>query len=492
MSGERYGILIRGGTVIDGTGTPGVRADVAIHGDRIAAVGLLADAEASRVIDVAGLTVAPGFIDVHSHDDAACLTTPLDFKLMQGVTTDVLGNCGTGIAPYNPEQRANMIVGNVLGEVPEATWRTFGEFMRVVEQANPAINVACLVPHGAVRYATLGLSSRAPSDAELDQMREHIDEGMAAGAAGLSTGLIYPPGAFARTDEIIECAKIAARHGDIYVSHIRNEGDRLMEAVEEAATIGEQAGLPVQISHHKAGSPAVWGKVHDTIAFMQERRAAGQDITFDVYPYTAASTVLSAFAAAAEGLNFDLVLLATVPGHEEVEGKTLRESADILGVPAEQAASRILRDSPGTTAIFFLMHEDDIRTVISQPECMIGSDGLPTPGGKPHPRLYGTFPRVIQRYVREEAVLSLEEAVRKMTSLPADRFKLAGRGRIAEGAFADIVVFDPARIEDVATYAEPRQYPAGIDYVLVNGKVATEAGKQTEHSSGRLLRRGQE
>ena len=492
MSGNHYDILIRGGTVVDGTGTPAVRADVAIGGDRIAAIGLLADAEASRVIEAAGLSVAPGFIDVHSHDDAACLTSQLDFKLMQGVTTDVLGNCGAGIAPYNPERKATIGVGNVLGEMPEVTWSTFGEWMSVVEKAHPAINVACLVPHGAVRYATLGMQSRAPTEAELAEMREQIDEGMAAGAAGLSTGLIYPPGAFARTGEVIECAKIAARHGGVYVSHIRNESQRLMEAVEEAATIGEQAGLPVQISHHKAGSPAVWGKVQDTIAFMQERRAAGHDITFDVYPYTAASTVLSAFAAAAEGLDFDLVLLATVPGHEELEGKTLRESADILGVPAEQAASRILRDSPGTTAIFFLMNEDDIRTVISQPECMIGSDGLPTPGGKPHPRLYGTFPRVIQRYVREEAVLSLEEAVRKMTSLPADRFKLAGRGRIAEGAFADIVVFDPARIEDVATYEEPRQYPAGIDCVLVNGRVAAESGRQAERSSGRLLRRGQE
>ena len=489
---ERYDVLIRGGTVVDGTGAPRARADVAIRGDRIAAIGSLADAEASRVIDAGGLTIAPGFIDVHSHDDAACLTTPLDFKLMQGVTTDVLGNCGAGIAPYNPKQPANMIVGNVLGEMPEATWRTFGEFMRVVEQANPAINVACLVPHGAVRYATLGMKSRAPSDAELDQMREHIDEGMAAGAVGLSTGLIYPPGAFASTDEVIECAKIAAQHGGVYVSHIRNEGDRLIEAMEEALHIGKQGELPVQVSHHKAGSPAVWGKVRETIAMMDARRAAGQDVTFDVYPYTAASTVLSAFAAAAEGLDFDLVLLATVPGHEELEGKTLRESSDILGVPAEQAASRILRDSPGTTAIFFLMNEDDIRIVISQPECMIGSDGLPTPGGKPHPRLYGTFPRVIQRYVREEAVLSLEEAVRKMTSLPADRFKLAGRGRIAEGAFADLVVFDPAKIEDVATYDEPRQYPTGIEYVLVNGNIAAESGRQAERSSGRLLRRGQE
>jgi N-acyl-D-amino-acid deacylase len=487
---ERYDVLIRGGTVVDGTGAPGVRADVAIRGDRIAAIGSLADAEGARVIDAGGLTVAPGFIDVHSHDDAACLSTPLDFKLMQGVTTDILGNCGAGIAPYNPEQSADMIIGNVLGEVPEATWRTFGEFMRVIEQANPAINVACLVPHGAVRYATLGLNSRAPSDAELDRMREHIDEGMAAGAVGLSTGLIYPPGAFAKTDEIIECARIAARHGGVYVSHIRNEGDKLMEAVEEAATIGEQAGLPVQISHHKAGGPANWGKISQTIAFMKERRAAGQDITFDVYPYTAASTVLSAFAAAPEGMDYDRVMLSSVPGHTELEGKTVREAAAILGVAAEEATGRILREAPGSVAIFFLMCEDDIRTVISQPECMIGSDGLPTPGGKPHPRLYGTFPRVIQRYVREEAVLTLEEAVRKMTSLPTDRFKLAGRGRIAEGAFADVVVFDPATIEDVATYEEPRQYPAGIEYVLVNGKVAAESGRPAERSAGRLLRRG--
>ncbi len=492
MSGGRYDVFIRGGTLIDGSGAPGIRTNVAIRGDRIAAIGPLPDAEATRVIDAEACVVTPGFIDVHSHDDAACLSTPLDFKLMQGVTTDIVGNCGAGIAPYNPEQRANMIVGNVLGEMPEATWRTFGEFMHVVEQARPAINVACLVPHGAVRYATLGMQSREPSDAELDQMREHIDEGMAAGAVGLSTGLIYPPGAFARTDELIECAKIAARHGGIYVSHIRNEGDRVMEAVEEAATIGDQAGLPVQISHHKAAGPANWGKVSETIAFMKARRAAGQDITFDVYPYVAASSVLAAFAAATEGLDYDRVLLATVPGHAELEGETVREAAAILGVATEEATGLILRVAPGSVAIFFLMHEDDIRTVISQPECMIGSDGLPTPGGKPHPRLYGTFPRVIQRYVREEKVLSLEEAVRKMTSLPADRFKLAGRGRIAEGAFADIVVFDPSRIEDVATYEEPRQYPAGIDYVLVNGLVAAEAEQQVESATGRLLRRGQE
>jgi N-acyl-D-amino-acid deacylase len=485
-----YDILIRNGTVIDGTGAPAIQADVAIRGDKIAAIGQLTDATATRTIDASHRAVSPGFIDVHAHDDAACLTTPLDFKLMQGVTTDVMGNCGAGIAPFNPDRGEDMIVGNVLGEIPTPTWRSFGEWMDVIAEKGRGTNVACLVPHGAVRFATFGLSSRAPTDAELDQMRDYIDEGMSAGAVGLSTGLIYPPGAFAKTDEVVSCAQMSAKHGGIYVSHIRNEGDHLMDAVEEAITIGEQAGLPVQISHHKAGGPSVWGKVHDTIALMNERRAAGQDITFDVYPYIAASTVLSAFAAAAEGLDYDLVLIASCPGHEELEGKTLTQAAQMLDLLGDQAIARILRESPGTTAIFFMMQDEDVRYVVSQPECMIGSDGLPTPGGKPHPRLYGTFPRVLQRYVREERVLSLEEAVRKMTSLPADRFQLANRGRLTTGAYADIVIFDPQTIEDIATYENPRQYPAGIDYVLVNGVVAAEAGKQTATEAGRLLRRG--
>lgn len=489
---EPFDVIIRHGIVVDGTGAAGVEADVGIRGDRIAAIGQLGEAKGKREIDASHRAVSPGFVDVHAHDDAACLTTPLDFKLMQGVTTDVMGNCGAGIAPHNPARGDDVsrFVDNVLGEMPTPTWRSFGEWMNVIAEKGRGINVACLVPHGAVRLATFGMDSRAPTKDELGQMRDYIDEGMAAGAVGLSTGLIYPPGAFAKTDEVIECAKRAAKGGGIYVSHIRNEGDQLMTAVEEALTIGEKAKLPVQVSHHKAGGPSVWGKVKETIALFNQRRAAGQDITFDVYPYIAASTVLSAFAAAAEGLNTDLVLLATVPGHEELEGKTLTEAAEVLGVEPAQAAPRILRDSPGTTAIFFLMHEDDVRTVVSDPHCMIGSDGLPTPGGKPHPRLYGTFARVLQRYVREEGVLSLEEAVRKMTSLPADRFQLAHRGRIKEGAFADVVIFDPQKVEDIATYEKPRQYPAGIDYVLVNGIVAAEGGKQVQTTAGQLLRRG--
>jgi N-acyl-D-amino-acid deacylase len=377
----------------------------------------------------------------------------------------------------------------VLGETGEVTWRSFGEYMAAVEKSQPAVNVACLVPHGAVRYATIGMDTRAPEPAELDTMREHVREGMAAGAVGMSTGLIYPPGRFAQTEEIIECAKGAAEYGGVYVSHIRDEGERLLDAVAEATRIGEEAGLPAQISHHKASGSSVYGRTKDSIAFIEARRAAGQDVTFDVYPYVAASTVLSAYISQREGADPDTVLLASVPSRPELEGKTLREAAEALDLPVDDAASAILRSDPGAVAVFFTMDEADVQRVVSHEQCMIGSDGIPTPGGKPHPRLYGTFPRVLQKYVREERLLPLEEAVRKMTSLPARRFKLGEHGELREGWFADIVVFDAERIEDVATYQEPRQYPAGIDCVIVNGRVAAEGGRQTERHAGRLVRR---
>ena len=488
-----YDILIRNGTIIDGTGAPGVRGDVAIAGDRIAAVGALEGAEAGRVIDAGGLAVAPGFIDVHSHDDAACMTTPLDFKLMQGVTTDVLGNCGAGIAPLDPARSTVPLVGNVLGDLPEVSWRTFGEFMSALDRSALGTNVACLVPHGAVRHAAMGMDRREPAADELDAMREHIDDGMAAGAVGLSTGLIYPPGAFAQTDEIVECAKVAARHGGVYVSHIRNEAEQLIEAVREALAIGEGAELAVQISHHKAAAPQVWGRTEETIGMIEGARAGGADVTFDMYPYLAGSTVLAAARGVRREIVPEEIMVASVSGpHREYEGKTLAEIGELVGISDPAAiVARVLSDEPGAVAIFFSMRADDVRRVITHPLCMIGSDGIPTPGGKPHPRLYGTFPRIIQQYVREEGVLSLEEAVRKMTSLPADRFQLKDRGRLVEGAFADIVVFDPGTIADVATYEEPRQYPAGIAYVMVNGRVAAEHGTQTERTAGRLLRRGQ-
>ncbi len=499
-SGEPFDLLIRGGSVVDGTGSPAFPADVAVRSDRIAAVGEVAG-PARRVIEARGLVVAPGFIDVHAHDDAAVLATPaMDFKLMQGVTTDIVGNCGAGVAPADdafPDYfRAG--VANVLGPLPEqrpdgrpsVPWRSFGEYMAAVDEARPALNVGCLVPHGVVRFAALRLERRSPGAGELAAMREMVDEAMAAGALGLSTGLIYPPGSFAETEEIIELAKVAAAAGGVYASHIRDEAERLLEAVAEAVEVGRKAGLPVQISHHKAGAPPIWGKTKESIAFIEKERQEGMDITFDVYPYTAGSTVLAAIAGAGREYDTDTVLVASVSGRREFEGKTLTELAALLGVEPREAAARVLSEEPAAVAVFFCMDEADVQRVLAHPLCMIGSDGIPSASGKPHPRLYGTFPRVLGRYVREEGLLGLEEGVRKMSGLPARRFGLKERGELQEGWLADVVVFDPRTVADRATYQEPRQYPAGVEYVIVNGEVAAEGGRQTAARAGRVLRRG--
>jgi N-acyl-D-amino-acid deacylase len=482
-----FDLLIRGGSVIDGTGSPAFRADVALRDSRIVAVGQINDG-AGQMIDATGLTVTPGFIDVHAHDDGAVLSTPMDFKVMQGVTTDIVGNCGAGLAPRDPAQPPLPGTDLVLGSLPESDWRTFGEYMDAVDSAALALNVGCFVPHGAVRYHILGLERRDPDVDELARMKDDVTEGMAAGALGLSTGLIYPPGAFAHTEEIIALAKVAADHGGLYMTHMRDEGDRLLEAIEEAARIARQAGLPLEISHHKAAGRDNWGKTEQSIALIEKEREAGVDVNFDAYPYTAGSTILAVMARRRE-TEPEGVIVASVRNKPEYEGKTLAELADLLDVPADEAAQRVLEADPGAVAVFFMMDEADVRRVLAHPLCMIGSDGIPSPTGKPHPRLFGTFPRVLGTYVREERLFSLEEGVRKMTSLPAGRLGLPDRGEIREGYAADVVIFDPQKIADRATYEEPRQYPAGIEYVMVNGEIAVERGKQTSARAGKLLRR---
>ena len=493
MPDSTYDLLIEGGQIIDGTGSPRYAADLAVRDGRIAAIGRV-DGTARRTIDATGRVVTPGFIDVHAHDDAAVLSTPMDFKLMQGVTTDIVGNCGAGIAPaLRDGQRGMPGVEIVLGPLPEATWETFGQYMDTVEAAHPAVNVGCFIPHGIVRARHVGLENRAPTESELAAMVADVEEGMAAGALGLSTGLIYLPGTFAQTDEIIALARASARAGGIYMSHIRNESDRLLEAVGEATAIGREAGLAVEVSHHKASDRPNWGKTAESIALIERERASGVDVTFDVYPYTAGSTILAAARGVQAEIEPEMVMVASVREKREYEGKNLAQIAEMLGMdPADPAAvvSRVLSDEPAAVAVFFSMDEADVRRVMSHPLCMIGSDGIPSPTGKPHPRLYGTFPRVLGHYVRDAQLFPLEEAVRKMTSLPAQRMNLPGRGELREGWAADIVVFDPDTITDTATYEEPRQYPAGIDCIIVNGEVAGENGRQTAARVGRLLRRG--
>ncbi|MBF6599772.1 MAG: D-aminoacylase [Dehalococcoidia bacterium] len=489
-----YDLVIRHGLIVDGTGAPARQGALAVSDGRIVAVGAI-DGRGETELDAEGHAVAPGFIDVHTHDDAAVIRDPrVDFKIMQGVTTDVVGNCGAGVAPANDAFRAYYAagMGPILGE-SDLPWSTTAEYFAAVEAARPACNVAAYVPHGVLRYNAMGGERRPPGDAELQRMREQLDEGMRAGAIGLSTGLVYAPGAFARTDELVALAKVAASYGGIYGSHIRDESARLLEAVGEAISIGEQAGCGVQISHHKAAGAQYFGMTKQSLPLIAEARARGVDVTIDVYPYVASSSSLAAMFRLGRGAAFETApaIIASVKYNKErYEGKYVREIAAELDLPIGEAIRKVLQDEENTpSVIMFIMDEADVRRVIADDHAMIGSDGLPSEG-KPHPRLYGTMAAVLEKYVREEPLLALEEAVRKMTSLPAGKHRIAGRGILREGWQADLVIFDPATVADVATYAEPRQYSRGIDYVIVNGEVAAEHGRQTGARAGKMLRRG--
>lgn len=488
-----YDLIIRNASIVDGTGAPARPGDIAVRGDRIEAVGAVTGS-AREEIDARGHVVAPGFIDVHAHDDAAVIRTPqMDFKIMQGVTTDVVGNCGAGVAPASDAFKAyfNRGLGAIIGEI-DIPWSTTAEYFAAVDDARPACNVIAYVPHGVLRYNAIGMDQRPPTAAELDEMKRLLAEGMDAGAIGMSTGLVYPPGAWAETTELIELAKVVAPYGGIYTSHIRNEGLGVQEAVAEAMTIGEQAGCGVQISHHKSAGPGAFGLTQKTLPQIAAARAAGLDVTMDVYPYVASSSSLAAMFRLGGDRTFDFVpaIVASVKyNKEKYEGKYISKIAEELDLPIGDAVRKVLEDEDNSpSVIMFVMEEDDVRRVVADPHAMVGSDGLPT-DGKPHPRLYGTMARVLQAYVRDQPVLTLEEAVRKMTSLPAAKHRIRDRGVLCEGAYADIVVFDPESIADVATYDEPRQYPAGIEHVIANGEIIATGGAPTGTRPGRMLRR---
>jgi N-acyl-D-aspartate/D-glutamate deacylase len=470
--------------------------DVGLVAERIAIVGPHIDAAGAEVIEASGLAVAPGFIDAHTHDDFAVVLHPeMGFKVQGGVTSVVVGNCGFGAAPA--DQARSLAQSLHPGrELPR--WQGYDGFLAYLEREPASCNVAALVGHGTVRSAVLNLERRAPSSTELDAMRALVREGVYAGCVGLSTGLIYEPGKHARVDEIVALAAEFAATGGLYATHMRDEGLRLLESVAEAIEIGERAGVAVQISHHKASGRASWGKVRDSLRLIEEARARGIDVLADQYPYTAGSTVLAAVVeylkSEASGLGHgdpSEVVIASSAGHPEWEGRSLVEIAAELGVSPLDAAQRILDATHGsTTVVLHSMHEDDVQAVLKHSSTMIGSDGLPTLHGKPHPRLYGTFARVLGRYARDLGLLTMAEAVHRMTGMPARRFGLSGRGEIRPGAFADLVIFDPGRIADVATFEEPHRPPAGIAHVFVNGVETVRQGEHTGARAGRTLRHG--
>ena len=493
-----YDLVIRGADVYDGSGAPPVRADVGVTGDRIVDVGELRETSGAVEIDAGGLAVTPGFIDVHSHDDAVVLVDPeLRCKTLQGVTTDVVGNCGLGIAPHS--HALTNFRAWTPGLEDHQPWDGYRGYMARLDDAAPSLNIAVLVGQGTARAAVMGATTDAPSPNQITAMQAIVEEGMAAGCVGLSTGLIYEPGRYSSTDEVVALAEVTAAAGGIYTTHMRDEADHLIEAVAEALEIGERAGLPVQISHHKASGRANWGKVRESLAMIDAARDRGARVALDQYPYTAGSTSL--YAVIQNGaldtgdgggigrVGPEAVTVASAAGHPEWEGRNLVEIGEALGTSPRDAADKVIVETSGAALVVIeMMCEDDVRTVMSHPQTMIGSDGVPAPG-KPHPRLWGTFPRVLGRYARDEGVLTFADAVRRMTSLPATTFGLTDRGAIRPGAFADLVVLDPHTVADVGTYADPEQPPTGIAAVIVNGTVIARDGAHTGARPGRALRR---
>jgi N-acyl-D-amino-acid deacylase len=493
---ETCDVWIRGASVYDGSGAAPRVADVALRGDRIAHVGARADLAASVSLDASGLALAPGFIDVHTHDDFALLVRPeMDFKVLGGVTTCVVGNCGMGAAPWRPAM-AMARAFHPDARLPE--WSGYAGYFARLDAEPPSVNAAVLVGHGTARASAMGNAQRAPSDSELDALRAIVREGRDAGAVGLSTGLVYEPGRYAATDEIAALAAELSGTGALYATHMRNEGEGLLDSVREAIEIGRRARVPVQISHHKAAGERAWGLVRESLALIERAQAEGLDVHADQYPYTAGSTMLAAivqngsFDSRPGGLGRispESVSIAAAPGHPEWEGRSIAALARELGKDAHSAAEHVVAQAPGVTAVMHTMNEDDVRTVMRHPSTMIGSDGIPSLPGKPHPRLWGTFARVLGRYARDLGLFPLEEAVHRMTGFPARKFRLRDRGVIRAGAFADLVVFDPARILDVGTYEDPNHPPVGVHSVFVNGTCVVRDGTHTGARPGRALRR---
>lgn len=488
-----FDCIIRNAVIYDGTGAEGVAGDLAIEGDRIAAVGAVSGS-AAQEIDAGGLALCPGFIDVHTHDDFAAVLNPdMAFKTLGGVTTSVVGNCGMGAAPF-PAAAVLARAFHPNGQLPG--WDGYGGYLDLLDKAPPALNIAALIGHGTVRMSVMGRKTDAPSDAEMAQMKAIVQEGLEAGAFGLSTGLVYEPGRHARTEEIIELTSLLKGTGALYTTHMRDESLGLLDSIEESIRIGEAAGVGVQISHHKASGRAAWGMVTQSLALIDAAQRRGLDVHADQYPYTAGSTVLSSVAEGGRlgrgggTLRPADVVIASTARTPEWEGKSIETLAAEFGQSVEAALERILKTEPGVTVILHSISEDDVQTVMRHPSTMIGSDGLPTLEGKPHPRLYGTFARVLGRYARDLSVLSLPDAIYRMTGFSAAKFGLKDRGVLEDGAYADLVLFDPATIIDRGTWEDPKQSPAGISLVMVNGQVVAQDGKPTEARPGKALRRG--
>lgn len=503
LSAQTLDVLIKNGKIIDGTGNSWYYGDVGIKEGKIVAVGSLQNLNTSRVIDAKGLVVAPGFIDVHAHIEGAEAANPTANNFIyDGVTTVVTGNCGG----------SNLEIGSYFSRM---------------DSLKTSINIASLIGHNTVRRAVMGEAQRDPTPAELAQMEALVEQAMKEGAVGISTGLIYVPGTYSKTSEVLALSKAAARFGGVYASHIRNEGDGVADAVNEAISIGREAGMPVEISHFKVTYKPNWGRSVETIGLVEQARKEGLDVTVDQYPYVASSTTLDttvpswAFSGGRDSLharlsdaamrlkikkemvaslkkkklkNYDYALVARYAPDTTFNGKTISQINVLKGrkaKPMEEAETilEMVEAVNRTQMVYFSMDEKDLVRIMQYPFNMFASDaGIARFGaGMPHPRAYGTNARVLGRYVRDQKVIRLEEAIRRMTSLPAQKFKLRDRGLLLPGMAADVVVFDEATVSDAAEFVNPHAYSKGFAYVLVNGEVTVSEGKHTGVRNGKTL-----
>ncbi|BDH47331.1 D-aminoacylase [Salmonella enterica subsp. enterica serovar Choleraesuis] len=473
--------LYRNVTVIDGSGGPAYRADVAVTGDRISHIAPSLDLAAHQELDGEGKVLAPGFIDVHTHDDTNVIRMPEYLpKISQGVTTVIVGNCGISAATATIRDAVPDPM-NLLGEAEHFVYPTVGAYAEAVNQAQPAVNVATLIGHTTLRNNHMDALLRPARDEEIEAMRLQLRDALNQGALGMSTGLAYATAFEAPTAEVMALAEELADGQGVYTTHLRSEFEPILEALDEAFRIGRHAQVPVVVSHHKCAGAKNWGRTKETLAFFDQMRQR-QEIACDCYPYSASSSTLDMKQVTDE---FDIVITWSEP-HPEQAGKTLAQIAEAWSVSLHQAAERLMPAG----AIYYNMDEQDVKRVLSYPATMVGSDGLPN-DPMPHPRLWGAFPRVLGYYSREQALFPLATAVHKMTGLSAANFRLAQRGLIKTGYFADLVLFDPLTVRDVASFSSPQQPAAGIEAVMVNGVMSYGRERKIIGRAGRFLKREQ-
>lgn len=523
-----FDLIIKNGTVIDGTGTPRREIDIAIKDDRIAFMDQHIPGNESLVIDAKEMIVAPGFIDIHSHSDFLWLIRPeSDSKIFDGVTTEICGNCGFSAFPLHGKMLERRTQGLAkYGIVP--TWQSAAEFYDVAEKARSSINRAFLVGHGNIRACTLEYENRAPDPYELVQMGRDVEEAMQAGAFGMSSGLIYPPGCYAKLRELAEMCKMVRKYGGFYATHIRNEGDTLEDALSEAIEISRRSGARVQVSHLKTSGSKNWYKINDIMMIIEGARNEGIDVTCDRYPYIAAATDLDVIlphwvyeggtekqiqrlkdtntrkqiakeiSRHYDDTSWGRVMISSVYSDKNIwmEGKTISEIARNLNKsPIETVFDLLIEEDTRVDIFLFSMCEENLEKILGWDFVFVGSDSSLRSNqgilgeGKPHPRSYGAFSRVLGRFCREKKLISEEQAIQKMTGMPAQKVGLDRRGLIHEGYFADLTIFHPGKVTDKSTFTEPHQYSEGIEYVIVNGKITVSGGTHNGTTNGRILRK---